>query len=76
MDYVDRLTELRENNFKTQKQIADLLGCQQSAVSKYETRKVPYRVEDIIKLCEFYNVSADYVLGLSTNIPYPKRSLK
>lgn len=73
MDYIDRLTALRVDCDVSQKIIADLLGCQQSAVSKYETRKVPYKIEDIIKLCRFYNVSADYILGLPENLLYPKR---
>ena len=73
MDYVDRLTQLREDNDIKQNTIAKLLGCQQSAISKYETRKVPYRIEDIPTLCNFYNVSADYILGLPENMPYPKR---
>ncbi len=73
MDYVDRLKALREDRDIKQSQIAQLLECQQSAVSKYETRKVPYRAEDIIKLCMFYGVSADYVLGLPPDMPYLAR---
>ena len=73
MDYVEKLTMLRVDRDISQKQIAALLGCQQSAVSKYETRKVPYRVEDVLTLCKFYNVSADYLLGLPPDMPYPKR---
>ena len=73
MDYIDKLTQLREDRDIKQREIAALLGCQQSAVSKYETRKVPYRVEDISKLCEFYQISADYILGLPQNLSYPKR---
>ena len=74
MDYVERLTQLREDRDIKQRQVANLLGCQQSAISKYETRKVPYRVEDVAKLCEFYQISADYVLGLPEKLTYPKRS--
>lgn len=73
MDYIDRLTALREDRDIKQSEIAKLLGCQQSAVSKYETRKVPYRVEDIKKLCAFYRVSADYVLDLPPGLSYPQR---
>ncbi len=72
MDYIDRLTELRQDNDINQKDIATVLNCQQAAVSKYEKRRAKYQVEDIIKLCEFYNVSADYILGLP-DLPYPKR---
>lgn len=72
MDYIDILTSLRIDNDIDQATIAELLNCQQSAISKYETRKAKYKVEDIIKLCRFYNVSADYILGLP-ELPYPKR---
>ncbi|MBQ8740531.1 MAG: helix-turn-helix transcriptional regulator [Clostridia bacterium] len=72
MDYVDRLTELREDRDLHQKDIAELLNCQQSAISKYEQRRSKYKVEDIIKLCTYYNVSADYILGLP-DLPYPER---
>ena len=73
MDYVDRLSALRIDNDVPQKEIADLLKCQQSTVSKYEKRRSKYSVEDLIKLCRFYQVSADYVLGLPGGLPYPKR---
>ena len=73
MDYVDRLTELREDRDVGQKEIAAVLGCQQSAISKYEKRRTKYSVEDIIQLCAFYHVSADYVLGLPRDLPYPER---
>ena len=72
MDFIDRLTELRMDRDISQKDIANLLGCQQSAVSKYERRKVPYRVEDVITLCKFYEVSADYVLGLPKDLTWPR----
>ena len=73
MDYVDRLTALRQDKDLDQEDIAALLGVQRSAVSKYERRRTGYKVEDIIKLAEFYNVSADYILGLPEDMPYPKR---
>ena len=73
MDYVDRLTALRQDRDIGQKEIAAVLGCQQSAISKYEKRRAKYSREDIIALCQFYQVSADYVLGLSEHLPYPER---
>ena len=73
MDYVDRLTQLRVDRDIKQQTIAELLNCKQSAVSKYEQRRIKYRVEDVIKLCEFYKVSANYVLGLPNDLDFPKR---
>lgn len=69
----ERLTALREDRDINQKEIARILGCQQSAISKYEKGRAKYDIEDIAKLCIFYNVSADYILGLPEGLPYPKR---
>lgn len=65
LNYRERITELREDNDKKQKEIAEILGIKQSAYSKYEKGRTKIQVDDIIKLCIFYNVSADYILGLS-----------
>lgn len=73
MDYVDRLTAMRQDRDISQKEIARILNCQQSAISKYERKLREYKIKDIILLCEFYNVSADYIFGLPDDMPYPKR---
>lgn len=73
MDYIDRLTAMRQDRDISQKEIASILNCQQSAISKYERKIREYKIKDIIILCEFYNVSADYILGLPDDMPYPKR---
>ncbi len=65
MDYIDRLTNLRVDSDIKQSVIADVLDIKQSAYSKYEKRRVKLQVDDLIKLCEFYNISADYILGFS-----------
>lgn len=64
MDYIDRLISLREDNDIEQKDLAELLGITQSAYSKYEKRRCKMSIEDLIKLCKYYNVSADHILGL------------
>ena len=73
MDYIDRLTDLRTDRDLEQKDIAELLNCQQSTISKYEKRKNDYKIEHLIKLCKFYGVSADYILGLPKGMDYPER---
>lgn len=64
LDYIDRLISLREDNDIEQKELAELLGITQSAYSKYEKRRCKMSIEDLIKLCKYYNVSADHILGL------------
>ena len=68
-----RIRDLREDNDLTQRQIADFLLCDQSLYSKYERgeREIPLKI--IVKLAEYYNVSVDYILGLtSEKSPFKK----
>lgn len=65
MDYIDRLTNIRIDRDIKQKELAQLLGIKQSAYSKYEKRRAKLQIEDLIKLCKYFNVSSDYILGLT-----------
>ena len=70
MEYWQRLKGLREDHDKSQREIAELLGTEQSYYAKYENGKRPLPIDRLKILCEYYNVSADYILGLSENLPY------
>ncbi len=60
-----RIRELREDNDLTQKQVAAILGCGQSVYSKYENGTTALPLESLEKLADFYNVSTDYILGIT-----------
>ncbi len=62
--YIDRIRELREDNDKTQRDIAAYLGTTQQVYSRYEKGENEIPVRHIIALCKYYGVSADYILGL------------
>ena len=68
--YQIRLRQLREDHDKTQKEIAEYLGIEQTVYSRYETGKNDMKPFQIIALCEYYKVSADYMLGLPDGRPY------
>lgn len=68
--YQIRLRQLREDHDLTQAQIADFLGINQTVYSRYETGKNDMKPFQIIALCDYYKVSADYVLGLPNGRPY------
>ena len=72
MEYYERLRNLREDRDLLQQDIAELLGTTQTYYSKYERGKHPLPIEHLIKLCKFYGVSADYILGLPKNMEYPE----
>lgn len=68
-----RLEDLRIDNDKTQAEIAQYLGCQREVYRRYEkgTRQIP--VDMLIQLSKLYNVSIDYLVGLTNEKkPYPR----
>jgi len=70
MLYAKRLRSLREDADKTQTEIAQILGTTQQYYSSYESGKRPLPVDRLYILCEYYKVSADYILGLPEGRPY------
>lgn len=75
MNYAQNIKNLREDNDLYQKDIAKILGTTQSYYAQYENGKRPLPIEHLITLCKFYNVSADYILGLTKN-PIPNWKIK
>ena len=67
------LKELRVDKDLTQKDIADILEMAQQQYSNYERGARELPLCHLKTLCVFYNVSADYILGLPENLPFPKR---
>ena len=65
LNYAERMSNLRQDNDLSQKKVADMLGVAQTTYSQYELEKRPMPIDYLIALCKFYNVSADYMLGLS-----------
>ena len=73
MQYNQRIRDLREDRDLTQENIAKLLRTSQTVYSRYERNERSLPIDYLIQLCLFYNVSADYILGLPKNMPYPER---
>lgn len=65
-----RLKELRESRQWTQEKLGEILKVQKSAISKYETGRIALTTDLIISICNEFNVSADYLLGLSNRNNY------
>lgn len=65
MKYLERMNALRQDNDLSQEQIAKVLGVAQTTYSQYELGKRQIPIDTLIKLCKFYNVSTDYMLGLT-----------
>lgn len=67
MKKYDRLKDLREDSDKNQTEIAKIIGTTQSYYAQYERgiRDIPF--ERVIALAKFYNVSIDYIAGLTND---------
>lgn len=65
-DY-QRLKDCREDNNYTQAEIAKLLGTYQTHYSKYERGERELPMHLFIVLAKFYNVSLDYLAGLTND---------
>ena len=68
MDYRSRLKNIREDRDLTQAEIGRLLNKSQQGYNHIEAGRAELKIDDLIVLCRFYNLSADYMIGL-TNIP-------
>ncbi len=70
----ERIKNVREDCDLTQQQIADYLHVSQNTYSQYETGKITLSAENAVKLAQFYNVSVDYLLGLTDEkTPYKQK---
>lgn len=63
--YQRRLRNLREDHDKTQQDIADILGTSQTMYARYERGANELPLRHLLKLADYYGVSADYLLGRS-----------
>ena len=74
MNYTDRIRALREDRDITQAKIAELLQVGQKTYSDYELGKTRIPVDSLIILAKLYDVSMDYICGVSdTHKPFPKK---
>lgn len=75
MYYTQRLKDLREDNDLTQEELAEKLGMKREQYRRYENGINEIKAKHIIMFANFYNVSTDYILGL-TNNPKPSYQIK
>lgn len=74
MNYTERIRALREDNDMTQTKIAQLLKVGQKTYSDYELGKTRIPIDSLIILAKLYNVSMDYICGVSdTRKPFPEK---
>ena len=61
--YIKRIRDLRVDHDLTQQEIAEVLGTSQSMYARYERGANELPIHHLLTLCDYYRVSADYILG-------------
>ena len=64
MQYIRIIRNLREDHDLTQQDVANYLGTSQTMYARYERGANEMPIRHLMKLCELYKVSADYILGM------------
>ena len=60
-----RLCEIRKKNHETQTDLGNVLGLAKGRVSDMENGKNTTTIENVVKICEHYKISSDYLLGIT-----------
>ena len=64
MDYRGRIRNVREDRDLTQAEIGRLLDKSQQGYNHIEAGRAELKIDDLVKLCQYYDLSADYLIGL------------
>lgn len=64
MDYRQRLREIREDRDLSQAEVGKVISKSQQGYSHIENGRAELKIDDLILLCRFYKLSADYIIGL------------
>ena len=62
--FSSRLKELRLENNLSQEKLAKLTNLSQASIAKWELKQRTPTLDNIITLCNFFKVSADYLIRL------------
>lgn len=64
-DYRSRLRGVREDRDLTQAEVGKILNKSQQGYNHIEAGRAELKIDDLVKLCQFYNLTAGYLVGLS-----------
>ncbi len=70
MNYTEIIKTLREEKELTQNEVATVLGISRSAYKNYELQNQIIPIKHLVELCNYFDVSIDYILGLTDILNY------
>lgn len=65
MDYRIRMRNLREDRDLTQTEVGKIINKSQQGYNHIEAGRAELKIDDLIRLCRYYGVSADYFIGMT-----------
>ena len=68
----EKLRNLREESELNQTVLGKALGMTQRKLSYLECNKCEPSIDDIVSICQFFGVSADFMLNIPKGLNYPK----
>lgn len=75
MLYSKKLKELRIKNNLKQSDLSDYLNIQRGTYSQYESEYIIIPIKHLISLCDYLNISVDYVFNLNSDEKYKKEKI-
>ncbi len=64
MNYRERIKNAREDRDLTQAEVGRILNKSQQGYNHIETGRAELKIDDLVLLCKYYDLSADYLIGL------------
>lgn len=64
MNYRERIKNVREDRDLTQAEVGRILNKSQQGYNHIETGRAELKIDDLVLLCKYYDLSADYLIGL------------
>ncbi len=65
MDYRERLRSVREDRDLTQAEVGKVINKSQQGYNHIEIGRAELKIDDLARLCRFYDLSSDYLIGIS-----------
>ena len=73
LTFGEKIRLLREEQELNQTELGRAVNMTQRKISYIENDKYEPGMDDIKAFCRYFNVSADYLLGFSRNLPFPRK---
>ena len=69
MNYRQRLRDIREDWDLSQEEVGKVINKSQQGYSHIENGRAELKIDDLVLLCKYYQLSADYIIGLTDDVP-------